>query len=314
MSVTADQHWVYRFHSQILLTYQQMRGMLDGFLLPGMVHRDVRAAIDHHERMGLVIANDVVDPYGQNLILNPPSSKRAVTLQSSNATVMVADEDTLRSMADPQSAQTETIVGAIARRGDKHIIDALLGSAQIATVTSGSGIITYSTIALPSSQKLGGATAMDLIRIIAAHTKLSKASVPMGPAERKFLYTAGQEVDIMAITQASSSDFTKNQIHDRGTISGLSWQGFDWLCMADVVQIDGTTLQTMLPLISATERACIAFYRGAVGLSIGRPQGAPSVAVAHWLMGDPIQVKQKMMQAAVRVFEAAVVQVSALEN
>lgn len=313
MSVTQDQHWVYRFHSQILLTYQQMKGLLEQYLLPGMVHRDVSAAIDHHERMGLVMANDVVDPFGQNVILNPPSSKRAVTLQSSNATVMVADENTLRSMADPQSPYTETIVAAIARRGDKHIIDALLGNAQVASVTPGSGIITYSTIALPTNRKIGAGTAMDLARIIAAGVLLSKSSVPVGPVERKFLYSPGQETNIMAITQAASSDFTKNQIHDRGTISGLTWQGFDWLSMADVVQIDGTTLQTMLPL-AATTRSCIAFYRGAVGLSIGRPQGAPSVAIAHWLMGDPIQIKQKMMQAAVRVFEAGVVQVDALEN
>lgn len=312
MSVTVDQAWVYRFHDQILLTYQQKGSMLEGLIAPEMVHRDVQAAIDHHERLGNVIANDVISPFGQTKILNPEHSRRAVTLQSSDAAVLVSDEHTLRSMVNPQNAYTNTIVYAIGRRADKHIIDAATGAATTAAVTTGSGVITYGTQALPSSRKIGGATAFDLSRTINAYELLSKAGVPNGAGERIMLYSPGQLRDILAITQASSSDFTKNRIHDRGTIDGIDWEGFLWKEIADVVDPSVAVLARMLALASTT-RSCIAFHRGAIGLSIGRPAGAPKINERADL-NNSIQVRQVMMTAAVRVWEGGVVQVDALEN
>ena len=311
MSATIDQAWVYRFHDMLMLTYQQKGSLLTGTISPENVHRDVSAAIDHFDRLGNVIANDVVVPFGQTNILNPAHSRRAVTLQSSDAAVLVSDEHTLRSMTNPQNGYTNTIVFALGRRADKHIIDAALGAATTAAVTTGSGVITYGTQVLPSAQKVGGATAMDLTRIISAYEKLSKAGVPNGSGERKMLYSPGQLRDILAITQASSSDFTKNQIHDRGTINGLQWEGFDWIEIADVVDPSVAVLQRMLPLLSTT-RSCIAFHRGALGLSIGREIQTKISERAD--LNNALQVRSVMMQAAGRLWEGGVVQVDALEN
>lgn len=311
-SVTVDQAWVYRFHDVLSLVYQQMGSLLEGWIEPGSVHRDVSAAIDHHERLGNVIANDVIDAFGQTKILNPQHSRRACTLQSSDAAVLVSDENTLRSMTNPQNAYTRTIAAALGRRADKHIIDNATGAAATASVGVGSGIITYGSQALPTSRVIGGATAMDLIRIINATELLSKASVPPGAQNRGFFYSPGQLRDIMAITQASSSDFTKNRIHDTGSINGLSWEGFTWVEIADVIAPDLSVLGRMLNLASTT-RDCIAMARDAVGLSIGRPQGAPMINERADL-NNSIQVRQVMMMSAVRKWEGGVVKVQALEN
>jgi hypothetical protein len=311
MSATVDQAWVYRFHDMILLTYQQKGSLLTGVIAPENVHRDVSAAIDHFDRLGNVIANDVVTPFGQTQILNPQHSRRAITLQSSDAAVLVSDEHTLRSMVQPQNGYTNTIIMALGRRADKHIIDAALGTATTAAVTAGSGVITYGTQVLPSAQKVGGATAFDLARVISAYEKLSKAGVPNGSGERKMLYGPGQLRDILAITQASSSDFTKNQIHDRGTINGVQWEGFDWIEIADVVDPSVTVLQRMLPLTSTT-RSCIAMHKGALGLSIGRDIQTKISERAD--LNNCLQVRSVMMQAAGRLWEGGVVQVDALEN
>ena len=311
MPVTVDQAWVYRFHDQLLLTYQQRGSLLENLIDPGMVHRDVNAAIDHFERLGNVIANDVISPFGQTKILNPEHSRRAVTLQSSDAAVLVSDEHTLRSMVNPQNGYTNTIVYALGRRADKHIIDALTGSATTAAVTSGSGVVTYGSQALPSARKIGAATAMDLARIINANELLSKAGAPNGAGERIMLYSPGQLRDILAITQASSSDFTKNQIHDRGTINGVAWEGFNWIEIADVMDPSVAVLQRMLALASTT-RSCIAFSRSAAGLAIGRD--IQTKINERPDLNNSIQVRSVMMQAAVRVWEGGVVQVDALEN
>jgi len=311
MPVTVDQAWVYRFHDQLLLTYQQRGSLLENLIDPGMVHRDVNAAIDHFERLGNVIANDVISPFGQTKILNPEHSRRAVTLQSSDAAVLVSDEHTLRSMVNPQNGYTNTIVYALGRRADKHIIDALTGSATTAAVTSGSGVVTYGSQALPSARKIGAATAMDLARIINANELLSKAGAPNGAGERIMLYSPGQLRDILAITQASSSDFTKNQIHDRGTINGVAWEGFNWIEIADVMDPSVSVLQRMLALASTT-RSCVAFCRSAAGLAIGRD--IQTKINERPDLNNSIQVRSVMMQAAVRVWEGGVVQVDALEN
>ena len=120
------------------------------------------------------------------------------------------------------------------------------------------------------------------------------------------------EAHILAITQASSSDFTKNQIHDRGTINGVSWEGFNWVEIADVIAEDGTTLlQRMLPVPSY--RQCIVFHPLALGLSIGKEINT-QFDVRPDLQSRPTQIRTSMIKGAVRVWEGAVVEVRALEN
>lgn len=313
MSDTVDASWVYQFHDVLHLTYQQEGSLLENTIDPIMVHRGITAAIDHHERLGNVIANDVVSPFGQTKILNPAHSRRATTLMSSDATVLISDENTLRSMVNPQNGYTKTIVYALGRRADKYILDALLGTATTAAVTSGSGVITYGGQALPSARKLGGATAMDLARVIGAAQLLSKAGVPNGAGQRIMVYSPGQLQDILAITQASSSDFTKNMIHDKGTVNGVEWEGFRWIEIPDVIDIDGSTALTrMLPLASVT-RSCIAFHRGAAGLSISK-EIKTVIDPRPDLQSRPLQVRSAMLMNSVRVFEGGVVQVDCLEN
>ncbi len=313
MSITVDQAWVYRFHDMLNLTYQQKGSLLENTIAPEMVHRDVSAAIDFHERLGNVIANDVISPFGQTNILNPEHSRRSATLQSSDAAVLISDENTLRSMVNPQNGYTNTIVFAMGRRADLHIIQAAIGVATTAAVTTGSGVITFGTQAMLAAHIIGGATPMDLARIINAAELLSKASVPVGPSERMFLYSPGQLRDILAITQASSSDFTRNQIHDRGTINGVIWEGFTWIEIADVVSPNLTVLQNMLALdVPTTTRSCIAMHKAAVGLSIA--QDTTTKINERPDLNNSIQVRAVKKMTAVRVWEGGVVQVDALEN
>jgi len=223
----------------------------------------------------------------------------------------VSDENTLRSMVNSQSGYTQTIVAGMNRRSDKHVIDALIGTASTASVTAGTGAITYGTQAMLGAHQIGAATAMDLNRIINAAELLSKAGVP-NDGRRRFLYSPGQLRDILAITQASSSDFTRNQIHDKGTINGVSWEGFTWYEIADVIQDDASTvLSRMLPVPSY--RQCIAFHPSAIGLSIGK-EIKTQLDPRPDLQSRPTQVRASMIMAAVRVWEGGVVEVRALEN
>jgi hypothetical protein len=115
----------------------------------------------------------------------------------------------------------------------------------------------------------------------------------------------------MAITQASSSDFTKNQIHDKGTIDGLMWQGFTWVEIPDVINPDTTLLDSMLPLVSTT-RSMIFMARDAMGLTT--LQDIETKISPRPDINDAIQVRSVMKLDAVRLFEGGVVQYDVLEN
>lgn len=286
--------------------------MLTNRIDPSMVHRQVHAAVDHHERLGNLLANDVISPFGQTKILNPEHSRRAVNLVSSDAAVLVSDEHTLRAMVDPQNGYTNTIIYALGRRADKHVIDALTGDALAATVGPNSAVISQSAVAFPAGRILGTGIAITLANIIGSAELLSKSGVPTGLNERIFTYSPGQLRDIMAITQAASSDFTKNQIHDRGTIDGLNWEGFTWVEIPDVIAPDATTVIGRMLNITSTTRRCIAWHRGAVGLSVAREITTKINERAD--LNNSIQVRSLMMQAAVRVWEGGVVAVDVLEN
>ena len=311
MSIYADQSWVHRFHDTLLSTYQQTSSIVRSLLDPSMIHYDVSAAIDYHERLGTGIANDVIAPFAQTVAQNLNHSRRSCTLQSSDFTVLVSDENTLRSMVNPTNGYTQTILAGMNRRADLHVINALIGTAATASITAGTGAITAGTQAMLAAHQIGAATAMDLARIINASELLSKKGVP-NDGKRRFLYSPGQLRDILAITQASSSDFTKNQIHDKGTINGLSWQGYTWYEIADVIQDDASTiLQRMLPVPSY--RQCIAFHPSSVGLSIGK-EIKTQLDARPDLQSRPTQVRSSMIMASVRVWEGGVVEVRALEN
>lgn len=311
MSIYADQSWVQRFHDTLLITYQQMTSVVRGLLSPQMIHYDVSAAIDYHERLGNGIAIDIVAPFAQTVAQNINHSRRSVIMQSSDFTVLVSDENNLRSMVNPQNGYTQTILAGCSRRSDLHIINALIGTAATASVTAGTGAITAGTQAMLSAHQIGAASAVDLARVINATELLSKKGVP-NDGKRVFLYSPGQLRDLLAITQASSSDFTKNQIHDKGTINGVNWEGFNWLEIADVIGDDNSTiLQRMLPVPSY--RQCIAFHPSCVGLSIGK-EIKSQIDPRPDLQSRPTQVRASMIMASVRVWEGGVVEVRCLEN
>lgn len=275
-----------------------------------MVHGSVRGAIDYHDRLGATLLRDVVAPYAPVNPLLSSVSRRAVTLISSAGPLLNSDEDRIRMMTDPNDGYRRILLAAGARRVDKHLIDALIGTAQTASMSS--GVLSYGTQGMLSGNIIGGATAFDLTRVISASTILAKAGASMSTGKLTMVYSPGQRPNLMAITQASSSDFTKNQVHDKGTLHGITWEGFNWIEIPDVVDEATNSLMAMLPLASTT-RSCIAYHESAVGLSVGR-EIETNVDIRADLQGRPTQIRVAMMMAAVRVWEGAVVQCNALEN
>lgn len=310
MPTSIPNAWVHQFNPMLMQTMQQQKALVIPKLGDKSKRSGVSAAIDTWERVGNVLLQPVARGV-ETTRLNPSHSRRAATMQTIGGGIYLSSNvDVVRMLIQPQSDYRDLLAAAAVQSRDKAVIDGAIGSATTVTTDSTTGQMTYGSQAMNSSYQIGAATAMDLTRIIAANVLLSKASVPTGAANRVFFYSPGQITDIMAITQASSSDFTKNRIHDAGTIDGQQWQGFDWVEVADVVDESITALVRMLPLPSY--RQCIAMYKNGVGFSSAKDPQTTIDRIAN--MNNEILVQIHLTQGVVRLFEGAVVEVRALEN
>lgn len=302
---------VTQFHSNILAVMQQTQSLVKNKLAASATRSGVSAVIDTWERVGNILLQPI-GRHAQTVQLNPTHSRRGAVMSTVGGGILLSPNvDLVRMMTNPQSEYTQLLAAAAVQAIDKYILDAAIGNATVISTADGTGQMTYSSQAMLSAYKVGTGTAMDLARIISANVLLSKASVPSGAANRAMFYSPGQLTDIMAITQASSSDFTKMKIHDSGTIDGQNWEGFDWVEIPDVVDQTTSVLVRMLQLASTT-RYCIAMYKGGVGFSSAQD---PTSRVSE--RGDlnyEIQVYISLTMGAVRLWEGSVVQVSALEN
>lgn len=312
MSISIPQAWVHQFTPMLLQTMQQKKAIVKPLLGPRNTRTGVNAAIDTWERVGNVLLAPI-GRHTQTVQLNPNHSRRGAVMQSVGGGILLSPNvDVVRMLIQPQSDYRELLAAAAVQSIDKAILDGSIGDAQVISVSATTGQLSYSTQAMLTAHTIGTNTAMSLARIIAANVLLSKASVPTGARNRVFFYSPGQITDIMAITQASSSDFTKNRIHDAGTIDGQDWQGFFWAEISDVVDEATAALVRMLQLPASDTRYCIAMGREGVGFSSAQD---PKVDIATRAdLNNEIQVYISLTQGVVRLWEGAVVRVSALEN
>lgn len=319
MSISFPQAWVHQFTPMLLQTMQQKEYKVKNKLGSGSTRSGVNAAIDTWERLGNVLLAPI-GRHTQTVQLNPIHSRRGATMQSIGGGILLSPNvDVVRALIQPQSDYREMLAAAAVQSIDKNILDAAIGSALTIATDSGNGQLTYSTQAMVSSYQIGTNTAISLARIIAANVLMSKASVPSGAQNRAMFYGPGQLTDILAITQASSSDFTKNRVHDRGTIDGLDWEGFDWIEIPDVVDqstwvstATATATMNILQLPAADTRYCVAMYKKGVGFSSAQDP-KPDISTRNDLNNE-IQVYISLTQGSVRLWEGAVVRVAALEN
>ncbi len=309
-SISFDQATARAFHATLSTLYQQEKSLLENQLTS--VHRGVKGEKDSFDRLGPVIAADIADRHGDTQYLNPKHSKRWDILVPSEAAVLLDKEDEIRALINPTSEYTKTIAAALGRRADKHVINAAVGVALEGQLDQTGGL---TSVALPGGQQIALGTSPNdvftLAKVQQASAILSKAGVPNNPKSRLMLYSPGQEQALLNITQASSSDFTKNKLYDTGSMNGLSWMGFTWIEIPDVKDESGTTLSTMLP-ISGTTRTCIALATDAVGLSIGLDiQSFMDVLPQKH---HALQVRAEIMMAAVRKWDTGVVSIATLEQ
>lgn len=159
------------------------------------------------------------------------------------------DEKELGNLTSPKSHIIEAQSMAYARQIDRLIIDAALGSAYTGEEGTTLTPLGSSQTVAENYAQTGSAvnSGMTFQKITRAAALMDEAELPEG--QRVFV-VAPEDAQYMlnTIPELKSSDFTRNQIIDKGGLHGVKWMGFDWV------------VSTLLPK-SGNVRSCVAFHQ-----------------------------------------------------
>ena len=161
------------------------------------------------------------------------------TLQNWNAPEYTDIFDAAEVNFDEQTELAQTIAGALGRRLDQLIIDALAAEAS------------------PAGTIAHGSAGMTLAKVITASKHLNDKGVPSGG--RHFAITADGLEDLLNVSTVTSADYNTVRLLMAGELN--SWMGFEWHMIE-------TRAEGGLPLASSTYEG-FAWHESAIGLAIG---------------------------------------------
>lgn len=250
--------------------------------------RSVQGKSDNWDRLGPSDLAAVATRHATTTILDPVHSRRRATMTDRGGAIILDKFDEVKTITQPQNDYAQNHADSINRFYDDLIVTALGGAA-----TAVAGDDTTSTVALPAAQIIteAGTAGLTFAKVNQAVRKLNESNVPF-PDRYAVVSPAGLE-DLLATTQATSSDFTDLKAIQSGRLQG-TWMGFQWI------------MSTRLPF-STPKRTCYFFHKNAVGLSMAMDIYT-SVSTRNDL-NDATQVYAACSAGAVRIEEELVVAV-----
>ncbi len=293
MSTEVTTAFVQQYRATVIHLAQQKMARLMG---TAMIKDDVTGKSAFFDRLGLNEMIDAVSRHDDTPQIDTPHSRRMVTMTTSRWADLIDKADNIRILLEPTSNYVRAASSGVGRRQDDHIITALLG-------TSKAGETGATDVVLPAGQKIavtiggGGDVGLNLDKILRAKELLDAAEVD--PDGRVFLLSSRQlNRDLLALEKITSADYNAIRALVRGDLD--TFLGFQFIR----TQRLGTDANS--------DRQCIAYGKGAVGLAIGRMQTfrVGERADKHYAT----QVFVEMDMGATRVEDEQVVEIACDET
>lgn len=237
MSKTLDVAAIAEFDAVVKHEYQGM-----GKLRPSVrVKTGVVGSTHRFPKMGKGLATKRV-PQTDVVPMNIQHTNATATLEDWNAAEFTDIFDQAKTNVDERRELAVTIAGAITRREDQLIIDALEAAATTLTVATSVG---------------GAGTDLNSAKARRAKRLLDAGGVPAG--NRTFVHSAVGLEAMLGQTDVTSSDFNSIKALVDGEFD--TWLGFKWMMIEDRDE-GGLTL-------AATLRTSFAYHMQSTGLAVG---------------------------------------------
>jgi len=238
MSISLSNAFVTLFDAEVKQAYQGK-----AMLVPAVrQRRGVEGSTVKFPKVGRGVATVRV-PQTDVTPLNVGFSTVTLTLADFNA----AEYSDIFSQAkvnfDERQELVQVVAGAMGRRQDQMILDALNGSSTSLTVANSIG---------------GSTTNMNIAKLREAKRLLDKGNVP--PDGRHIIIHANGLSNLLSETSVTSSDFNSVKALVQGEIN--TYLGFTFHVLGD--RSEGG-----LPIDGSLDRTCFAFHKDAVGYGEG---------------------------------------------
>lgn len=214
--------------------------------------------------VGTVEAQAIAERHGDSPINSTPQNRRSVLLAGFDTGDLIDKIDKVQMLADPTSPFVMTHGAAMGRKMDDVIAAAALGSARTGVAGAGTpATLPAGNVVAVNSTKYGtssGNTGLTSGKLIEARNILVEAEGIDDGEELFFACTQKQISNMLATTEATSSDYTAEQRN-----------GARALDSGEIDRFMGFTFKRTqrVPIDTNSYRRCIAYSRSGIGLAIG---------------------------------------------
>jgi len=299
MSVNIDTVLVQKFRAELQMLAAQKKSRLRDTVI---VDPSVVGTSTFYDQIGHVEAQQNTTRNGDTPITDVPFARRLIHIKDWHVHELIDRKDERKMLAGPVPYVAEVLNAAMNRAMDRDILESALGTAY-------TGVAGATTVTFPGAQQVlvdnwdhgagTGNAGLTISKLISAKMILDGNEVDGDDAmgDRFIAVTARQVANLLATTEATSSDFSEVKALVRGEID--SFMGFKFI------------RTQLVPRDASNYRRVVAWQRAGIFLGVNED-----------VTGDigPRRDKNNATQAscfagwgAARVEEARVVEIKCLE-
>ena len=312
MSVEITVAFVEQYRASILLLSQQKTARLR----MTCVQEDVVGRTFYGERIGATAGADITERHGDTPLVNTPHSRRRGTMVDWDIADLVDELDKQKMLIDPTSTYLQNFIMSANRRIDKHVYDALGGTAA-AGQTGATTIQNYdidecrlidsdgTVVTEGSNHSAAVATPLTIAKLATCKQLLDEGDIDP-ERQRYFVTNPYNLVQLLQTTEVKSSDYNTVKALAHGQID--TFMAFKFIQLQNFKDATKGHLRDSEVETAGEAVECYAWAQGAVKLGVGKEISTRVDIRIDKRMS--VQPYLKMSFGAVRVEGPAVVEIS----
>ncbi len=312
MSFEITVAFVEQYRANILLLSQQKMSRLRATCQ----EETVVGRTFYGERIGATAGADIEERHGDTPLVSTPHSRRRGTMIDWDWADLIDELDKVKMLIDPSSTYVQNAIAAANRRIDKHIYDALGGTAAAGQsggttinnydadecrVINGDGVVKNAGVDLTASTS----TALTIPKLLTCKQLLDEGDIDPD-RQRYFVHNPYNMNQLLNLTEVKSSDYNTVKALAHGDID--TFMAFKFLMLQNFQDVTKGHLRDTE--IEADDEAvvCYAWAQNAIKLGVGKDITTRIDTRIDKRMSTQPYVK--MSFGAVRIEGPAVVEIS----
>ena len=263
-----------QYRANILLLSQQMTSRLR----PTCEEESVVGRTFYGERIGATAGSDIEERHGNTPLVSTPHSRRRGSMVDWDWADLIDEMDKKKMIIDPQSKYVVNAIAAASRRIDKHIYDALGGTAA-AGQSGGTTINNYDagecrlidsdgTIATAGSNHTAAtSTVMTIAKLTTGKTLLDEGDID--PSRQRYIVLNPHNINTMlTTTEIANADYNTVKALAQGQID--TFMAFKFLMLQNFQDAIKGHLRDSEQETADEAVECYMWAQGAVKLGVGK--------------------------------------------